>query len=67
MFALGDVEGSQRGIEVKMQAVGVSCLAIAESGKLFGVAKNKLDLEADFVVAIDGPGIQRQVGGKEQA
>ena len=48
------------------QAVGITGLTISEPGKLFGVAKNKLALEARFVGAIDGLGIQRQVGGKEQ-
>ena len=40
-------------------------MAINQAGKLFTVAKEKLDLETGFIRAIQGEGIQIDIGAKE--
>ena len=39
------IERRQRGIEVKISGCGGACLTVQQSGELFAVAEEKLDLE----------------------
>jgi hypothetical protein len=57
-FALGEGSRTQTGIEVKSELGFCASLAIAQTGKLFGVAKEKLDLKAPLVIAIEPLGLQ---------
>ena len=45
-----------------MQRLTATRLAVIQAKKLFGVAEQKLNLEACFVIAHDGLGLQREVG-----
>ena len=66
MLDPGDIEGSQRSIEVKTQAVGISGLAVGETGKLLGVSEDKFDLEAGSIITVDGLRLQVEIGRKEE-
>ena len=52
-FELGKGHGTQTGIEVEIEFGFGAGLAIAQSGELFGVAKEKFDLETRFVIAVE--------------
>ena len=40
-FGLGDIEGGERGIEVKMKSVGIPRLAMCEPGEWLGISKKQ--------------------------
>ena len=48
LFDFGNIEGRQRGIEVKMEALRIAGLALRQAGKLLGISKNELDLKTRF-------------------
>ena len=50
MNCLGNVNGSQRGIELKVQFIFTSCLTIIQSGMLFSVTIQEFNLEATVVI-----------------
>ena len=41
LFNFGNIEGRQRGIEVKMEALRIAGLALRQAGKLLGISKNE--------------------------
>jgi len=52
-FELGDGHRTQTGMEVKIEFGFGAGLAITQPGELLGVAKEKLDLETRFVIAVE--------------
>ena len=50
---LGDVDGSERGVEGEVEAVFVACLAVGQSRELLAVSVEELDLEARSVNRVD--------------
>src|SRR5438128_10804869 len=60
-FELGKGHRTQTGIEVKIEFGFCAGLAIAQTGKLFGVAKEKLDLKTRLVIAIEPLGLQGDI------
>ncbi len=50
-FEFGQRDCAQTGIEVKVEFGLGARLTVGQTGKLFGVAKQKLDLETRFVIA----------------
>src|SRR5256885_12078488 len=56
---------TQTGIEVKIEFGFCAGLAIAQTGKLFGVAKEKLDLKTRLVIAIEPLRSEERRVGKE--
>lgn len=63
---LGEAHGAQTGIEMKAQLACRAGLTIAQACELFGVAEQKFDLKARFVITIAGLSRQRHVRAKEQ-
>ena len=43
----------------------ITGLTVGEAGGLFGVAKEKLDLEPRFVIAVDGQGVEVRIGTEQ--
>ena len=66
LFNFGNIEGRQRGIEVKMEALRIAGLALRQAGKLLGISKNGLDLKTRFIVMIEHHRIQFHIGRKQQ-
>ena len=64
-FELGQGHRTQTGIEVKIEFGFCAGLAIAQTGKLFGVAKEKLDLKTCLVIAIEPLGLQVDIRAEE--
>src|SRR5262245_54602186 len=64
-FELGEGHRTQTGIEVKSEFGFCAGLAIAQTGKLFGVAKEKLDLKTRLVIAIKPLGLQVDIRAEE--
>src|SRR5215510_15403167 len=64
-FELGKGHRTQTGIEVKIEFGLCAGLAIAQTGKLFGVAKEKLDLKTRLVIAIEPLGLQVDIRAEE--
>jgi hypothetical protein len=64
-FELGEGHGAQTGIEVKIEFGFGAGLAIAQAGELFSVAKEKLDLETRFVIAVEPVGLQVNIGAEK--
>ncbi len=61
----GQIHSRQAGIDMEVQAFFASGLAIAESGKLFGISKEEFDLEPSFVILIDLRGTQFRIRGEQ--
>src|SRR5215207_1014367 len=59
------VDGRNRGVELKMQSLFVTGLAVTKACELFGIAEQELDLKASLVITIDGRGCQLSVGREE--
>jgi hypothetical protein len=51
MDRFGNVNGSERGIELEVQFVFTSCLTIIQAGMLFSIAVKEFNLEATVVVS----------------
>ena len=66
LLDFGDIERGQRRIKVNMQALRIARLGIGQTGKLFGVAKDKFDLKARFIQIEKRHRIQVQIGRKQQ-
>src|SRR5262249_25996948 len=66
-FELGEGHRTQTGIEVKSEFGFCAGLAIAQTGKLFGVAKEKLDLKARLVIAVEPLGLQVDIRAEEHS
>ena len=66
LLDFGDIERGQRRIKVNMQALRIARLGIGQAGKLFGVAKDELDLKARFIQIEKRHGIPVQIGSKQQ-
>jgi hypothetical protein len=65
-FQLGESHRAQASIEVKI-ALGLGAgLTIGQAGTLFTVAKQKLDLEARLVVAVERRRIQVDICAKKE-
>jgi hypothetical protein len=64
-FELGEGHRTQTGIEMEIEFGFGASLAIAQAGELFGVAKEKLDLETRFVIAVEPLGLQVTIGAEE--
>src|SRR5919112_6383747 len=64
-FELGKGHRTQTGIEVKVEFGFGAGLAIAQPGKLFSIAKKKLDLETRFVIAVEPVGLQVDIGAEK--
>src|SRR5688500_5526881 len=62
---LGKGHGTQTGIEVKIEFGFGAGLAMAQTGELCSVAKEKLDLETRFVIAVESLGLQVNIGAEE--
>src|SRR5918992_1852052 len=60
-FELGKGHRTQTGIEVKVEFGFGAGLTIAQPGKLFSIAKEKLDLETRFVIAVESLGRQGDI------
>ena len=60
------IQRRETSIAVKMQAALATRLTIGQAGKLLGIAKQELDLETGFVVAINGFGILVDVCAEQQ-
>jgi hypothetical protein len=58
--------GAQTRINMKAQLVSGARLAIAQARELFGIAEQKFDLEARFVIPVDRLGGQRDIRAEEQ-
>ena len=61
--AFGERDRTQTGIEVEFGLC--ARLAVGQTGKLFGVSEQKLDLETPLVRTVDGQRIQVEVCTKE--
>src|SRR5688500_20269370 len=66
-FELGESHRTQTGIEVKIEFGFGAGLAIAQAGELFSVAKEKLDLETRYVIAVEPVGLQANLGAEKPA
>ena len=42
-FGFGNIEGGEGSVEVEMESVGISRLAIGQAGELLGISKEKLN------------------------
>lgn len=49
---------------MKMEALLATGLTMTQAGKLFGIAKEELDLKSGFVIALECLGIQVGVSGE---
>jgi len=65
-FGFGEIEGGERSVEVEMESVAIPRLAIGQSGELLAVTEQKFDLEAGFVVPVEGQRIQVDIGRKKE-
>ena len=52
-----EVNSGQAHIEMEMEFVRISSLAMVEPGKLFGISEEKLNLEPELVVVDDFSGL----------
>ena len=50
---LCQVDGRQAGVEVKVQGLSITSLAIAQASELFRVTEQKLELKARFVELVN--------------
>src|SRR5215813_5840881 len=64
-FKLSEGHGAQTRVEVKVEFGLRASLTIGQAGKLFAVAKQKLDLEARFVIPVERQRIQVDIRAKE--
>ena len=64
-FELGEGHRTQPGIEVKIEFGFCAGLAIAQTGTLFGVAKEKLALKARLGIAVEPLGCQVDIRAEE--
>ena len=64
-FEFGEGHGAQTGIEVKVEFAFRTSLAIAQTGKLFGITKEKLNLKTGFVIPVELQGIEVHIGAEE--
>src|ERR671926_72667 len=64
-FKLSEGHSAQTRVEVKVEFGLRAGLTIGQARKLFAVAKQKLDLEARFVVAVERQRIQVDIRAKE--
>ena len=62
--SFGQIEGSEAGIDLGIEGLGITGLRIIHAGELPGIAKDKFNLEASAVEAIDVCGTELKVGGE---
>ena len=63
---IGEIQGAQGRIEVKIEFLGVARLAITETSKLFCVSKDKFNLKPGLVIDEDLLRVQVDIGAEQQ-
>lgn len=64
-FEFSQSHGAEAGIEMAMELVLVTRLAVAQTGELFGIAKQKFDLEAGSIIAKQRQRRECQIGTEQ--
>ena len=66
VFQFQKIECGQGGIHMERNPLLCARLKVDESGKLFGIPKEKFDLKASGIIAIDGFSRQSGIRGKQE-
>lgn len=61
----GEGHGSQAGVDVEGQGLGMAGLAVGQSGELFAVAEQEFDLKAGGIITVERHRIEIEIGAKQ--